>query len=164
MEAAAGLLGLAADCLLSGNDAQARSYLEKANMLTLRTYTHSIASQTTREIHRFRNIADLAAAVPIMDRGRRQPSSAIALDIFRRDGFRCRYCGCRIVSPRAQSVISAQEPRRQNRSTLPDRRARRSIAFRSTNLLRRLALLTGETSTPCSRCLSLALISACFGR
>jgi 5-methylcytosine-specific restriction endonuclease McrA len=79
-------------------------------MLTLRTYTRSIASQTTQEIHRFREVAGLAPAVPTSERGRRRPSSNTALEIFRRDGFRCRYCGCRIVAPQAQSVISALLP------------------------------------------------------
>jgi 5-methylcytosine-specific restriction endonuclease McrA len=43
-------------------------------------------------------------------RGPRQPPPSVALDIYRRDGFRCRYCGCRIVLPRAQSTISALLP------------------------------------------------------
>lgn len=107
---AADLLALAADSLLAGNEAQARSYVEAANMATLRAYTRSIASQTTREIHRFRDFPDLPVAVPMAARGPRQPPPTMALDIFRRDGFRCRYCGCRIVFPGAQSVISALLP------------------------------------------------------
>lgn len=107
---AADLLALAADSLLACNEEQARSYLDQANMPTLRAYTRSIASQVTREIHRLRDVSNLPVAVPKSERGRRQPSAITALNIYHRDGFRCRYCGCRVVSPQAQSVISALLP------------------------------------------------------
>ena len=110
VEAAVDLLALAADSLLACDEARARSYLEQANMPALRAYTRSIASQVTHEIHRFRNVPGLAAAVPLSERGTRQPSRAKALEIYHRDGFRCRYCGCRIVLPQAESVISALVP------------------------------------------------------
>ena len=107
---AADLLALAADSLLAQNGTQARLYIDRANMTTLRAYTRSVASQVTREIHRFRDVPDLAAAIPKAARGLRQPSPKVALDIYRRDGFRCRYCNCRIVFPEAQRVMSAILP------------------------------------------------------
>jgi 5-methylcytosine-specific restriction endonuclease McrA len=55
-------------------------------------------------------VPNLPAARPINARGPRQPPPAIALDIYRRDGFRCRYCGCRIVAPQAQNIIAALLP------------------------------------------------------
>jgi 5-methylcytosine-specific restriction endonuclease McrA len=110
LETAADLLGLAADSLLACDEKKARSYLEQANMPALRIYMRSIASQVTREIHRFRDVPGLAVAIPMSMRGPRQPSSATALEIYHRDGFRCRYCGCRIVFPQAESVISTFVP------------------------------------------------------
>ena len=107
---AADLLASAADSLLAQHEAEARSYVEAADMPTLRAYTRSIASQMTRQIHRFRDVTGLPPVVPMIGRGPRQPSPAMALDIFRRDGFRCRYCGCRVVFPKAQSVMSALLP------------------------------------------------------
>jgi hypothetical protein len=107
---AADLLALASDSLLARNETQARSYVDAADIPTLRAYTRSIASQMTREIHRFRDVPYLPAAVPMVARGRRQPPPMTALNIYRRDGFRCRYCGCRIVSPLAQGAISALLP------------------------------------------------------
>jgi len=107
---AADLLAAAADSLLACNETQARSYIEAANIPTLRAYTRSIASQTTREIHRLRDFPEIRSTIPIVTSGPRQPSPASARKIYRRDGFRCRYCGCRIVSPQAQSVISKLLP------------------------------------------------------
>ena len=40
----------------------------------------------------------------------RMPTGADALAIFQRDGFRCRYCGCRIVRPGVRSLLTALFP------------------------------------------------------
>lgn len=110
LDVAADLLASAADSLLAFDQAGARSYLEQANMPTLREYTRSIASQVTAEIHRVREVPGLPLAVPVAERGSRQPSPSVALEIFRRDGFRCRYCRCRVVLPKIEGVISALVP------------------------------------------------------
>ena len=107
---AADLLAFAADSLVAGDEQQARLYVEAANLPTLRSYTRSIQSQVTREIHRFRDVPNLPPVVPMNARPRRQPSPALALEIYRRDGFRCRYCGSRIVFPGAQPVMSTLLP------------------------------------------------------
>lgn len=111
VEVAADLLTLAVDRLLVHDEINARSYIEQANMPLLRAYTRSIASQVTRDIHRFREVPGLAAAVSKSERGPRQPPPATALDIYNRDGFRCRYCSCRVVHPRAQGIIAKFIPR-----------------------------------------------------
>ena len=38
------------------------------------------------------------------------PTGADAEAIFRRDGFRCRYCGCRVVRPGVRSLLTALFP------------------------------------------------------
>ncbi|MGI4795797.1 MAG: HNH endonuclease [Janthinobacterium lividum] len=95
---------------MADDEVQARVCLAEADMPAIRTYTQSIASQVDGEIHRLRQVPDLAAVLPKADRGRRQPSAAVELEIYRRDGFRCRYCGCRIVHPKAQNHIAARLP------------------------------------------------------
>ncbi|TLU71814.1 HNH endonuclease [Lichenicoccus roseus] len=110
LAAAADLLALAADSLLAGNDVQARVFLRSADMPSLRAYTRSIQSKTTADIHCYRDVPDLPPPVPAAARGPRQPSKTIGSDIFSRDGCRCRYCGCRVVHPEAQSVMSGLLP------------------------------------------------------
>jgi 5-methylcytosine-specific restriction endonuclease McrA len=110
VEAAADLLAWAADSLLAGGSVNARSYLKQADMPALRAYARSMQSEVTREGHRFREVAGLPREIPAAEHGPRQPSRGVALEIFRRDGFRCRYCGCRIIFPLTESIISALVP------------------------------------------------------
>lgn len=107
---AADLLAMAVESLLLGDSIKARSYLVQADLPALRAYTRSIQSEVTREVHRVRDVPGLPRGIPRAERGLRQPSRSQALEIYRRDGFRCRYCGCRIILPAAQSVLSALVP------------------------------------------------------
>jgi 5-methylcytosine-specific restriction endonuclease McrA len=110
VEAAANLLALAVDSLLAGDSASARSYLKQADMPALRAYARSMQSEVTREVHRFREVAGLPREIPAAERGPREPSRGVAFEIFRHDGFRCRYCGCRVIFPLTESIISALVP------------------------------------------------------
>ena len=77
-------------------------------MPALRAYTDSIALKTTRDIHRLRDFA-LPPKI-VAPESLRMSSPGDALILFQRDGFRCRYCGCRVVFPGAQALINKQLP------------------------------------------------------
>jgi 5-methylcytosine-specific restriction endonuclease McrA len=110
LEEAADLLSQAVDCLLSGDEAGARALLTRADMRELRDYTNRAVSQTSTEVHRRRTVEGPPRALSLHQRGRRQPNAAEKVALFRRDGCRCRYCGCRVVLPAAQNALSAALP------------------------------------------------------
>lgn len=108
---AADLLSQAADSLLAGDTAHARDYLQRADMPAVRAFAARVMCSIDPEIHRYRDVADLPAALDLADRAKaRRPTSATEMAVFARDGYRCRYCGCRVVLAKARRVMSAMVP------------------------------------------------------
>ena len=107
---AADLLSQAADQMVAGNADQARELLRQADMPILRAYTASAMSSVTEGVHRWRAVENLPREIPKSERGKRAPSPAEEVAIITRDGFRCRYCGCRVVFRKAQTALSRALP------------------------------------------------------
>jgi len=107
---AADLLSQATDHVLAGAADHARELLRQADMPILRAYTARAMSSVTEEIHRLRPVENLPPQIPKADRGKRAPSPAEELAILKRDDYRCRYCGCRVVDRKAQSALAHALP------------------------------------------------------
>ena len=106
-EAAADLLSAAADALLAGNLALARSYVVKADFPALRQHAQRIMSET-KDIVRRRAVAGDPPAIGKIKQ--RMPSADVIREIQQRDGYRCRFCGCRIVLRQAREEMRRQFP------------------------------------------------------
>jgi hypothetical protein len=92
---AADMLAEAADALLAANHELARERLRQADMPALFEYAYSIMGRETLDIHR-RRVVD----APIQTGAKaaqRKPSATVEMTMYARDGWRCRYCGCRVV-------------------------------------------------------------------
>ncbi len=110
LDQAADLLSQAVDRLFAGDTDHARDLLRRADMPTLRAFAASAMGRVTTEIHRFRVVANLLPELAMTERGRRMPPDIAKNEIFHRDGYRCRYCCCRIVLPKAQSILAKAMP------------------------------------------------------
>ena len=63
------------------------------------------------DIHRDKRY-DISAALKSATRstGARMPNAQVTMGVFRRDGFRCRYCGTRVIHPRARAILMTAAP------------------------------------------------------
>jgi 5-methylcytosine-specific restriction endonuclease McrA len=111
LEQVADMLADAADCLLAGNHALARELLQRADMPAVRAYAARVMGPVNTEIHRYRDVPGLPAVVATSDRATaRKPSASVEAAIFARDGYRCRYCGCRVVLAKARKLMASAVP------------------------------------------------------
>ena len=111
LDEAAGFLDQAANGLLAGDLALARKMLTQADMPAVRAYAASVMGRVNVDIHRYRAIEGIPAAVAFPGRARtRKPKPSDEMVVFARDGYRCRYCGCRVVLSRARTVIMQAVP------------------------------------------------------
>lgn len=95
LDIAADLLADAADALLAAQPERAGRLLRQADMPVLRDYALRIMGREDRWIHRRRDVPGLPAATARV--GRRMPPAAMERALYARDGWRCRFCGCRVV-------------------------------------------------------------------
>ena len=107
IEHVADLLDKAADALLDVRHDAARTYLAAADISGVYDYASRIMGALDDEIHRYRPLAD--KAVNRRD-AFRMPGKALSAAILRRDGYRCRFCGCKVVMSSSQAVFSAFLP------------------------------------------------------
>jgi hypothetical protein len=107
-EAAADLLSEAVDALIAGSLDTARNRFRQADIPTLFEYARKLMGPEDPEIHRRRAVA--APGAKIGKAAARMPNAAETLALYARDGWRCRFCGCRVVSSRARSLIRASLP------------------------------------------------------
>ncbi len=111
LDVAAERLSAAADALLAGDESGAATLLRQAHVPALYDFVQSVAGQGWREHVHFREatgipgIIEKPARVPL-----RMPQGGAALAVYERDGYRCRYCGIRIVIPGAFSVLRRRLP------------------------------------------------------
>ncbi len=108
LEIAADLLAAAADALLVGDLDLARLKLRQANDPVLYQYASRIIGQADPQVHRYRSVARATAA--ITKATKRMPSAADQRAMYARDGWRCRFCGCRIVLDKARRAMRNQVP------------------------------------------------------
>jgi hypothetical protein len=95
LSAAADLLASAGDCLLAGDVANARKLVAEADMPVIATYTALVTGAVNPLIHW--QFAMPAASSELERSAQRMPSSTSEHAIYVRDGWRCRYCGKRVI-------------------------------------------------------------------
>ena len=111
LEWAADLLEQAAEALLSGDEATAAVRLREANSRTLHAHGHLLMNGADPVIHRIEAQPDAPPRVPKPKRATiRMPTNAEQDAVYRRDGYRCRYCGCRIVLKEARAAFTSMLP------------------------------------------------------
>ena len=107
-DAAASLMSEAADAILAKDLGLARELVRQADMPVL--YEHAAAVMGGRHPGtQFRQpitgpIAKAGKAAP------RMPTDTVRRFLHARDGWRCRFCDCRVVSPKARSAMRAALP------------------------------------------------------
>jgi 5-methylcytosine-specific restriction endonuclease McrA len=104
---AADLLDEAADALLAGDHDRAREKLREAHIPAVHAYASRIMGAWDTFIHRRRQVDRPAGALKVPNR---KPSGNIEAEVFARDGWRCRYCGVRVVLPKARKILADTFP------------------------------------------------------
>ena len=107
-EAAAEMLSGAADAILAGDLNLARDLVRRADMPELFEFARRLMGPEDTEVHRRRPVSKPAAVV--IKASSRMPTSTEIKALYVRDGWRCRFCGCQVVSNRARSVMRACIP------------------------------------------------------
>lgn len=104
-------LDRAAKDIISGNLASARDFIIQANVPEVWQYARRVMGKYDDDIHRYRRSRP---DMPPLSRSRRikvrMPSPAQTMDIYRRDGFHCRYCEMPVILPTARVVMMAIAP------------------------------------------------------
>ena len=105
---AADLLAAAADAILAGDIEAARDLLRQADMPVLFDYARRLMGREDHEVHRRRPLDDTPVKTGKVVA--RMPGAAETQALHARDGWRCRFCGCRVVSGRTRSAMRACLP------------------------------------------------------
>lgn len=105
---AANLLSLAADALLADDLDTCADLLVQADLKPLREFSYLLAGPIKPEIHRqSRN----PVFTPVPEEGRpRMPNASRAMEVFARDGFRCRFCESKVIVKDAHRVFATFLP------------------------------------------------------
>lgn len=90
----ADLLGDAVDAMLAGEEGRASQLLAAANLTELRAFGRRVMGSLDPEIHQLRQGIRTSSGTKVQDR---MPSAVVEAMILKRDGHRCRFCGCRVV-------------------------------------------------------------------
>jgi len=113
MERAADLLSEAADMILANRDEEAVTLIQQADITTL----FDVREQASRarppvfSVHRLRKVANLLPEITKEQKAARfRSESPLGEAVFRRDGWRCRYCGCRVVPAKARKWMRKRLP------------------------------------------------------
>ena len=105
---AADLLSIAANSLLAGDFRRCASFLAQADMRELREFAYKVAGPISFEIHRQTRMPQFT---PTTIRGvKRMPSKIIERQIYKRDGWHCRYCESRVISKEARNIFRRYFP------------------------------------------------------
>src|SRR5687767_6462075 len=94
-EVAAELLTAAANAIEKGQTSLAVAYLREADIPELREYSNKLLRSVDPMILRRRPGGDQ----PKQARPKaRMPAAAVRRQVHERDGWRCRFCGCKVVA------------------------------------------------------------------
>jgi 5-methylcytosine-specific restriction endonuclease McrA len=107
-EIAADLLSQAADALLRGDLVQAADFLRGSDLRALEDYRYKVAGPRNPAIHRqmkFPVGARMRNSI-----GPRMPTARIKRQVLARDGYRCRFCGSRVIVNEARKAFVAVLP------------------------------------------------------
>jgi len=111
LDEAVDLLSRAADALLAENEDLARDCIVRADIEAVHAWASRAMGKVDEEIHRYRPVEGLADAVAGADRATlRMPGRSTLEGIYARDGYRCRFCGSRVVLSTARSAMEARLP------------------------------------------------------
>ena len=95
LSSAADLLAFAADQLLAGDVVNARKLVIEADMPVIAAYTTLVTGAVNPLVHWQLTMPSISVGA---ERSvQRMPSSSAERAIFVRDGWRCRYCGTRVI-------------------------------------------------------------------
>lgn len=108
LDEAVDLLSEAADALLAGNEGLARDRIQRADIAAIHNWASRIMGRVDEEIHQHRPVAGLAE--PVTRVVQRMPGRSVQAAIYARDGYRCRFCGCRVVLPTVRPAMEARIP------------------------------------------------------
>ena len=95
LSSAANLLASAADSLLAGDTANARQLVTGADMPVIAAYTALVTGSVNPLVHWQSAMPSVGAEFERS--AQRMPSSSSERAIYVRDGWRCRYCGTRVI-------------------------------------------------------------------
>lgn len=105
---AADLLAAAADSLLSDDREKAAQYLISADHPSVHEHILRLVSKMTPEVHR---CTRRPVTLPKEERHpERMPPLSVEWQIYERDGWRCRFCGIKVISRKARSVLVKNFP------------------------------------------------------
>lgn len=107
-ELAADLLDSAADAFLSGNDKLCADLLVQADMRELREFAYKVAGPISFEVHRQVHMPKFTSEV--IKGIKRMPPKKRERDIYKRDGWRCRYCESRVIVKEARDIFRKYFP------------------------------------------------------
>jgi hypothetical protein len=111
LDLAADLLSQAADGILAGNLELARELLRQADMPVVWAHAARVMGPINPDIHRYRDVPGVPRTVASAGRVKaRRPTHHEEIAIFARDGYRCRYCGCRVVLAKARQIMVSAVP------------------------------------------------------
>jgi 5-methylcytosine-specific restriction endonuclease McrA len=102
------LMAEAADALIAGDLDQARIKVREANIQPVHAFTARVLRSWKDPIHELRCVEQLrpiTALDPV-----RSASSKLKAKIYTEDGYRCRYCGVRVVLPDACLIFRQAFP------------------------------------------------------
>lgn len=107
-EMAAGLLACAASQLMASNDGVARDLLEQADLPEIREHAIRLVGRMSAEVHL--NVRRPKCLKKEDRDPARMPSASKQTAIFVRDGWRCRFCGMKVISRAARSALVKRFP------------------------------------------------------
>ncbi len=115
IDQAAQTLSDAVDAMLAGNLDLARERVRQADMPALWVHADMIMNKCPPNVRRFRNVDGVTAKPSALSepKGRRSRASikpTAKRELYARDGWRCRFCSCRIVVPEARDTMRKALP------------------------------------------------------
>jgi DNA-directed RNA polymerase subunit RPC12/RpoP len=108
LDEAAVLLSAATDALLLGNHDLGRDLIGQADMPIIHTYASRIMGKVDTDVHRYRLVEGLSTLRQKV--AQRMPAASLEAEIYERDGYRCRFCGCRVIVKAARAVMDRLLP------------------------------------------------------
>ena len=107
-DSVAGSLSVAADSLLAGNLADCERHLKDADLQAPRNFSYKVCGPISFEIHRQTCYPKYPKVVG--SARERMPNKSIERQVFKRDGYRCRFCSSRVILRQARDVFRAALP------------------------------------------------------
>lgn len=107
-ELVADLLESAANALISGDDQLCAKLLVQSDMRVLREFSYKVSGPISFEIHRQYHLPKFTPYV-IKDI-KRMPQKSVEREVYKRDGWRCRFCNCKVIIKEARDVFRKYFP------------------------------------------------------